>query len=113
MKKKIVSILLICSMLFTILPTGAAFAGESVVDSGICGVNQSLQWELTNDGVLTISGQGALGSGEKPWNDYLPDITTVIFEDGVTSIGSANFSYVVDGINESEGIKTIIIKDLP
>ena len=67
MKKKIISVLLICSMLFTILPTDAAFAAGTVVESGVCGATNNLQWVLTDDGVLTISGEG-------PMKDYTGSI---------------------------------------
>ena len=55
-----------------------------------------LTWEL-NDGTLTISGTGAMkdygysGRAEVPWYDQRDTITKVVFENGVTHIGSFAF----------------------
>ena len=55
-----------------------------------------LTWELAN-GILTISGTGAMkdygysGRAEVPWYDQRSTITKVVFEDGVTHIGSFAF----------------------
>ena len=50
------------------------------------------------DGVLTIGGSGEMDSYyangnylNRPWQAYLSEITTVVIEDGVTSIGSSAF----------------------
>jgi len=60
--------------------------------------NSTLSWSL-EDGTLTISGTGAMpdyfynGSDiTTPWNSYQNSITTVVIEDGVTSIGINAFS---------------------
>ena len=59
---------------------------------GKCGDN--LTWDLT-DGVLTISGSGDMAhwewEGDVPWYSYHESITSVIIEDGVTSIGYLAF----------------------
>ncbi|MCR4663795.1 MAG: leucine-rich repeat domain-containing protein, partial [Paludibacteraceae bacterium] len=62
--------------------------------SGTCGDN--LTWTLdTESGILTISGTGAMTnytySSNAPWYSYSRSITTVIIEDGVTSIGNYDF----------------------
>ena len=55
-----------------------------------------LAWSLT-DGTLVISGSGAMkdygysGHTEVPWYDQRASITKVVFEDGVTHIGSFAF----------------------
>lgn len=61
--------------------------------SGTCGDN--LTWTLA-DGVLTISGSGAMtdynGSSSLPtWDDKKTDITSVVINEGVTSIGDYAF----------------------
>ena len=59
---------------------------------GTCGEN--LTWKLTQAGVLTISGEGAMtdfSNEGAPWYSYRNDIKTVVVEDGVTSIGSNAF----------------------
>ncbi len=61
--------------------------------SGTCGDN--LTWNLS-DGTLTISGTGAMTnytlSSNAPWYSYKSSISTVIIEDGATSIGERAFS---------------------
>ncbi len=55
---------------------------------GTCGDN--LTWDISNSGVLTISGTGDMydyDSSTMPWYDYNADITSVVIENGVTSIG--------------------------
>ena len=62
------------------------------VAEGTCG--ESLSWELTDDGILTISGTGAMEdytSNGMPWYNYRAQITGVIVEEGVTGIGARAF----------------------
>ena len=67
----------------------------SVIASGSCGDN--LTWTFTDDGVLSITGTGAMydyGTGidvRAPWYDNHDAITSVSIGDGVTSIGSYAF----------------------
>jgi hypothetical protein len=65
--------------------------------SGECGDN--LTW-VFSAGTLTISGTGAMYDWEQPndlpWVDYLDDITTVVIEDGATSIGGSAFGQCVN-----------------
>ena len=60
--------------------------------SGTCGEN--LTWKL-EDGILTISGDGAMtdwdSSVDVPWNDLSSSIEKVKIDDGVTSIGQLAF----------------------
>ena len=62
--------------------------------TGSCG--KDLTWNYT-DGVLTISGTGAMtdfsNASAQPWLDYRDRITEVIIEEGVTSIGDCAFRY--------------------
>lgn len=63
--------------------------------SGTCGTN--VTWTLDCDGVLTISGTGAMDDCIKenwvyrPWEDYVSSIKSVVIEEGVTSIGEGAF----------------------
>ena len=65
------------------------------VRAGTCGEN--LIWTLDPEGVLTISGAGAMASYTyytyscPPWDNDQSEIRTVVIEDGVTSIGSYAF----------------------
>ena len=57
--------------------------------SGTCGPN--LKWHLTDDGVLTITGEGRMDNyyDGGPWG--YDDIKRVIIGDSVTSIGKIAF----------------------
>ena len=60
--------------------------------SGTCGDN--LTWNLSYEGVLTISGEGAMYDYEYPnnaWGDYTESIRSVVVESGVTYIGKHAF----------------------
>ena len=67
-------------------------------DSGTCGTN--LTWtyvEATH--TLTISGEGSMAnysSNTMPWYPYRKEMTKVIIENGVTSIGDHAFGYCND-----------------
>ena len=82
----------------------AMFAEDGdVIASGECGKNgDNLTWVLTGDGTLTISGSGEMANyartwrGEKqyttaPWDGYQEQMTAVVVESGVTSIGRYAF----------------------
>ena len=83
----------------------ALFADDGdVIASGECGKNgDNLTWVLTVDGTLTISGSGEMEdySSERldgkyrttaPWGAYSEQITAVVLEHDVTSIGDYAFS---------------------
>ena len=77
--------------LFTFFLALAASLGTLFAASGTCGDN--LTWELT-DGVLTISGTGAMTNYSydyAPWYSSRSSIQTVIISDGCTSIGDYAF----------------------
>ena len=63
--------------------------------SGTCGDN--LTWVLDTNGVLTISGTGAMENYENtngmPWYDNRGRIKEIIIEEGVTSIGRHAFAW--------------------
>jgi len=74
------------------MPLGASAAsGETA--SGKCGTN--LQWVLTEDGTLTISGTGDMNSyfssSYVPWSRYTANITRVVVQEGVTSLSDYAF----------------------
>ncbi len=99
--KKIVSLALAILLVFTAAPLGnitlpdisITATAADLVDSGTCGEN--LTWTLDSDGVLTISGTGAMtnftNSYATPWNDFKKNIKSVIIESGVESIGNNAF----------------------
>ena len=63
------------------------------IAKGTCGEN--LTWVLDSDGLLKISGTGAMADYkwlfDVPWSSYASGITTVEISDGVTSIGRLAF----------------------
>ena len=63
-------------------------------DSGSCGDNVTYTYTEA-DHTLTIKGSGAMSDydwGTTPWYNYCEQITTVMIDDGVTSIGDKAFS---------------------
>ena len=99
MKRKIVSVLLCVLLLASLLPMSAI---ADTTASGKCGKN--LTWTLDGDGTLTISGTGNMGNynlisdngsyrTSAPWGKYYSSITSVVINDGITSIGD----YAFDG----------------
>ena len=64
---------------------------QQVVASGTCGEN--LNWALTEDGTLTVSGTGEMDRlWSMPWGSHRNGIKAVVLEEGVTSVGEAAFS---------------------
>ena len=80
----------------------ALFADDGdVIASGECGENgDNLTWVLTEDGTLTISGSGEMAGYSMdnvrrttaPWVAYWEQITAIVLEPGVTSVGWTAFS---------------------
>ena len=68
-------------------------ASANIIDSGTCGDN--LTWNLDNDGLLTIAGEGKMNNysdNNVPWYTYRDEIIDVVIKNGVTSIGSFSFA---------------------
>lgn len=93
-----VILLIICivAILMAVKMPAAEFPDDEpsndVVESYECGDN--LTWSLSEDGVLTISGEGDMWDfkeGTSPWYDYYESVFSVNIEDGVTSIGDSAF----------------------
>lgn len=65
----------------------------SILQSGICG--SDMTWSVFSDGSLIIGGTGEMNSWSSerdvPWNGYA--ISSVMIEEGVTSIGNRAFSH--------------------
>ena len=66
------------------LPEGAIAAGTH---------GENLEWVLDKDGVLTISGEGAMDESDPSWLEHSEDIVKVVVENGVTSISSLAFNF--------------------
>ncbi len=103
--KKLLTILLCAVMVLgTVAVGGDGFAEvldafsvkASATSSGTCGAN--LTWNLSNDGVLTISGTGAMTdyygySTKVPWYSSRSLIKTIVVNNGVTKISGHAFTY--------------------
>lgn len=50
---------------------------------------QQLYWELSDNGLLTVTGTGSIA--EFPWKQYSAQIEAVIITDGITAIGTGAF----------------------
>lgn len=91
MKKQMLKVLsaMLCMVLLLSTLSIPSFA---VTASGECGENVS--WSY-NDGVLEIYGQGKTEDygllGDKPWREYMEDITKVIIGEGITFVSSYAF----------------------
>ncbi len=78
-------------------PFTTAFAAD-VVATGDCGSSgDNVTWSLDSDGVLTISGTGSMYAGGTSmssfsYGSYSSQIKEVVFEEGVTSVGSGAFN---------------------
>lgn len=105
LQTRILSATLAIFALLTFLPTGAVTVSAETY-SGTCG--DTLTWSLnTETGVLTISGTGAMTNyswSNAPWYSYRAHISSIEFEETVTSIGNFAF-YGLDAL------KSITIPD--
>ena len=117
MKKRLISLLLAFSMMLTFLPAGAvsAFAEENTLtyDCGETQGNVTATLSPNSDGeetyTLTITGNGPMANydGYKtssnnscaPWCEKIRNITRLIVEDGVTTLGDdiLYYSYYDNG----------------
>ena len=93
-------------LLITLLVSLSAYAEKS----GTCGDN--LQWKLTDEGVLTITGTGEM----QDWNRSKPSpwhadksVKQVIIGNGVTTIGSSAFydCSSLTSVTIGNGVRTI------
>lgn len=102
MKKRLISLLLAFSMMLTFLPAGAVSAfAEGNLGPYDCGESVTATLSRNNDGdgtyTLTIKGNGPMANynGYKtssndscaPWCEKIQNITRLIVEDGVTTLG--------------------------
>ena len=86
-------------------------ADPNLVAEGTCG--DGVFWRLTKDGMLTISGEGAMDScssaNDQPWKDYAESITSVLVEGTVNNIGGYSFCGLenLDSVVLEEGVSSI------
>ena len=80
----------------------------TVVASGACGDNAV--WTLTSDGVLNISGSGAMSDNapnHTPWESHKQEIKQVVIGKDITYIGRFNFYWCskLESVSFEEGSK--------
>ena len=109
--KKVLSVFLVLVMLIGFVPAAdlagldvsgffATMIAKAVGASGTCGTNatkDNVVWELTENGELIISGDGAMASysgNNTPWYNYRGAIVSVTVSSGVTNIGNNAFIYL-------------------
>jgi len=104
--RRIIAVLLAMVMLGSAVDMSGVtvHAEETVVENGFCGAEgdgTNLTWQVTENGetyTLTISGTGAMKDYEDMFADDIPGgvhrdrITTIVIENGVTSIGDYAFA---------------------
>ena len=94
MKKRMVSFLLMLSLVLAMVPGALANETDNPVppewEPDQCG--ESMTWAY-EDGVLTITGEGVMADFETaaPWDAYRDEIREVVLEGGVTYIGARAF----------------------
>jgi len=110
MNKKVlqsVTALLSVLFVFTFFPVAKTYADTS----GTCGDN--LQWELDSNGKLTVSGSGAMYDWnnweEVPWYNDCNRISSVVIEEGVTSVGNYSFmlTYKMETLSLPDSLEKI------
>ena len=108
MKKRLISLLLAFSMMLTFLPAGAVSAfAEGTWGPYVCGENVTATLSPNSDGketyTLTITGNGPMANYDRyitssnnsyaPWYEKIQNITRLIVEDGVTTLGDNILHY--------------------
>lgn len=102
MRKVLYGLLLAGCFAVTFVPSAFAIdnsisVAQDDVTSGECGAN--VTWTLSENGVLTVCGNGAMEYYEKdtfPWVKYQLNIQKVIVNDGVTSISDNAFQECIN-----------------
>ena len=101
MNKRVLAAILAICMAFAILPTAAFAEEEGGITVGSCG--KEVNWALSEDGTLTVSGSGEMydyenpewagnADGLAPWHGIRESIARIVVEAGVTKIGDYAFS---------------------
>ena len=115
--KKSISIILSLLMVMSCF-TGLTFTAgaETILYSGDCGTDA--HWKITDDGVLTIYGTGAMndytaaGLRAAPYGSYASSITGLVIEEGITHIGNNAFYTDQSGNNKFQAIAgSLVIPD--
>lgn len=85
--KKIISYILLITLVFTIIGDKNPVLADENIDEGKCGINT--YYVLDSNGTLTISGKGKVTNNN--WIDFKEQIKKVIIEEGVINIPFKSF----------------------
>ena len=94
--RKLTALLLSALMVGSVVTAGTASAGAAAVAGeksvgASSGTTGDCTWTLDDNGVLTISGEGAMGNYSESVAPWGKGITSTVIENGVTSIGFSVF----------------------
>lgn len=71
----------------------SALPNDGLLSQGNCG--RTISWTLSTDGLLTLTGSGMTydysSNKNAPWFEYRDSITSVVIEDGITTLGNQLF----------------------
>lgn len=78
---------------------GAAYEGDLTAvwkngeeDAPTSGdLTDTIRWEVSNEGILIISGTGVMPDNESPWKDLREKITAIEVGEGITDVGKHSF----------------------
>ena len=117
MKKHSVVKYLILTLLIAVtvvlMLTACGGGDKGIVEKGTCG--EKVNWKLTEDGVLTISGTGAMKVSSDTWSLSLAStVTSVVVKDGVTEVtGIGNSFTTLKTITLADSVTKLSLGSLP
>jgi hypothetical protein len=89
--RRLFTVLLTVILAVILLAVGVS--AETIVASGTAG---KLNWEVDSEGTLTISGNAKMPSAPYDWAAYTDQVTKIVFEGGVKSVGERAFEDMVN-----------------
>ena len=95
-------IFIIVTILISMFILNNVYATTSIVASGNCGEN--ITWSLNSNGLLTITGEGAMSGSECAWANYKDQVKEVKFEGNISSLSANAFE-------NNTNLTTIVLPD--
>lgn len=109
-KYLLLTLLIAVSVVLTLTACGGGDKG--IIAKGECG--EKVTWKLSEDGVLTISGTGAMKRlYDDPWVAYRNTITSVVVEDGVTEIRDIGNIATLKSITLADSVTRLSLGSAP